>query len=196
MATRRGSKPKARPRLTRAKLLAKLKKFDIDFDKYPLVIVGIRGYYLNSMGAVGRNDRGIYDDALFILGKNTFAPFNGNVDPSSYRAKTSRRKGMATLKKGIYYAHRFDNHRTSRSNYPAICQRAGNVIVHRDGDKKLHKGMFGINIHRGGRSTTSSAGCQTIHPDQWDGFYQLSKSIAKRHFGKDWKKRIIPYVLL
>jgi len=196
MATRKGSKPSRKPRLTRDKLLAKIAKHQVDLKKHPLIIVGIRGYYLNSMGAVGRNDRGIYDDALFIITPNTFASFNANTDPSSYRNKTSRRKGMATLKKGIYHSYRFDNHRTSRSNYPAICQRAADVIVHRDGDSKLHKGMFGINIHRGGYSTTSSAGCQTIPPPQWDAFYQLAKSEAKRLFGKNWKKVTIPYILL
>lgn len=193
--TKRGAKPRSKPRLTKEKLEAKLKKFNIDRKKHPLVIVGVRGYYLNSMGAVGRNDRGIYDDALFILGKDTFAPFNANTDPSIYRKKTSKRKGVANLKKGIYYSYRFDNHRTSRSNYPAICQRADVVTVIRDGDGE-HTGMFGINIHRGGYSTTSSLGCQTIHPTQWDSFYQLAKSIAKRHFGKNWKKETIPYVLL
>lgn len=57
-------------------------------------------------------------------------------------------------------------------------------------------GDFGINIHRGGYGTTSSLGCQTIHPEQWDSFITLAMDQAKRYFGSEWKKRVVPYVLL
>jgi lysozyme len=38
-------------------------------------------------------------------------------------------------------------------------------------------GMFGINIHRGGDTTVSSKGCQTIRPDQYDEFMSKVKSL-------------------
>ena len=37
------------------------------------------------MGAVGRNDRNIYDDGFIVVSKYVYATFNGNTDPSVYR---------------------------------------------------------------------------------------------------------------
>lgn len=51
----------------------------------------------------------------------------------------------------------------------------GDVTVKRDGadgtytDTPPRLRMF-IDIHRGGYNTTSSEGCQTIHPDGWEAF--------------------------
>jgi lysozyme len=107
---------------------------------------------------------------------------------------TGTEKGMASLKPGLWMAHKFDKH---NGEYEALCQRSGQVTVIRDGDPPYEDtGMFGINIHRGSRSGTSSAGCQTLHPDQWDGFISTVKEQAKRYHGQQWNKVIIPYVLL
>lgn len=191
------ARPAARPRLSSAALQKLLKPYKIDSEKYPMVIVGIRGYYRNTLGKPEVNDRGMYDDAIFIYTSQVFAAYNANTDPSSFRKRTASRKGMASLKPGIWYAYRFDTHRGARAQYPAICQRVAPVTVIRDGDPPYEDtGMFGINIHKGGNRTTSSEGCQTIVPDQWDSFYQLAKDQAQRLWGKDWNKRTIPYVLI
>jgi hypothetical protein len=50
--------------------------------------------------------------------------------------------------------------------------------------------MFGINIHRGGYHVTSSAGCQTIWPDQWESFLSLVKGELERY-----KQPRVPYLL-
>jgi lysozyme len=101
---------------------------------------------------------------------------------------------MATLKTGIWFVHRFDLH---RGKYLALCQRAGDVSVTRDGVPPYDDtGMFGINIHKGGYNTTSSEGCQTIHPSQWESFIALATDQAKRFFGDKWKKTTVPYVLV
>jgi hypothetical protein len=183
--------PKNRPKLTQEDLHKILEPYKIDRAKYPLIIIGIRGYYRDSMGKPGLNDRGIYDDAIFLDTPNAFVSFNANTDPSVYRP------GIAVLKPNvIYYAHRFDVHRGKKSQYDAICQRAGNVTVIRDGGKECTGDDFGINIHRGGDGTTGSEGCQTIPPDQWGIFYAAAQSEAKMLFGKDWRQRVVPYGVL
>ncbi len=192
----KGIVPDSRPRMTPAELRERLEALDIDRTVHPLVVVGIRGYYKDTMGAPGVNDRGIYDDALFIDSVETFTSFNGNTDPSAYRKGQGigEKKGMASINPGVCYAHRFGLH---RGKYLALCQLLGHVSVTRDGDPPyLDTGDFGINIHKGGYKTTSSLGCQTIHPDQWDSFIALAVDQAKRFHGSRWNKVVIPYVLI
>ena len=183
--------PPNRPKLTESEMRKMLVPYKVDWNKYPLVIAGIRGYFKDSMGRVDMNDRGIYDDALFIVTSSLYVPFNGNTDPGKYQ------HGIASLKPGIYYAHRFDTHRGEKSQYPAICQRAGNVIVVRDGSSVEHTGStFGINIHKGGYNTTSSLGCQTVPPTQWDEFYGLAKDEFVKVWGNLWQQKVVPYCLM
>lgn len=191
--------PTTRPKLSESALLNRIRVYDLDRAENPVVVVGIRGYYLNSMGAPAKNDRGIYDDALFIHTPSAIAAFNGNTDPSKMRKGKGTRdgeRGMASLKPGAWKVHRFDKH---NGKYLALCQREGPVTVLRDGISSdyEHTGAdFGINIHRGGYNTTSSLGCQTVHPDQWPTFINLAMSEARRYFGVRWNRMVIPYVLL
>lgn len=188
--------PTERPRLSSTELRNRIAPFAIDREKYPVVVVGIRGYYRNSMGAPGVNDRGIYDDAIFIESAQVMFAFNGNTDPSKYRGGigSGTRKGMASLNTGAWFVHRFDMH---KGQYLALCQRAGSVTVTRDGNPPYRDtGMFGINIHRGSYNSTSSEGCQTIHPKQWDSFIAAAQDQVRRYFPASWKSKIIPYVLL
>jgi lysozyme len=182
--------PPSRPRLTRPELEERIRAaFSVEpADLPPFYICGAPGYYLNSMGETGKNDRNMYDDALFLVSPNAFAGFNGNTDPSA------RRRGIATLEPGLWPVYQFDIHGGS-VRHPAICQRLGPVSVRRDG-VGLDTGNFGINIHRGGTGTTSSLGCQTVPPKQWDAFYELAKTEAQRVYGKAWNRARIMYILL
>lgn len=188
--------PPERPRLSSTELRELIAPFGIDRACFPVVVIGVRGYYKNSMGAPNVNDRGLYDDAIFLDSVQATVAFNGNTDPSSYRTGrgTGAAKGMASLNPGAWFVHRFDHH---KGQYLALCQRAGGVTVTRDGTPPYEDtGLFGINIHRGGYNGTSSEGCQTIHPAQWDSFIALVVDQAKRYFGTRWKSQVIPYVLL
>lgn len=172
--------PNTRPRITRKDAEAYLKGKKI--SPFEVILLGIRGYYLNTMGDVGVNDRGIYDDALCIMGPEAFVAFNGNTDPSIYR------KRVAVLKTGVWQykpgKHGITFNRPGYP-YPAFVQ-ADEVTVVRDGTG-LDAGWFGINIHRGSNTTTSSLGCQTVPPPQWDAFHALLNEQLKRVGQKTFK---------
>jgi lysozyme len=169
--------PKDRPRIERktTEQLLRLRKVSD-----PVCLVGIRGYYSNTMGAKG-NDVGLYDDAIILVSPNAHVAWNANVDPSRLGWNANARKPMAQLKSGVY-RYKLGQHGISRGNpYKALVQ-AGPVTVMR-GDKE-ETGHFAINIHKGGRTTTSSEGCQTIPPQQWDAFLALTESELKRNNAK------------
>lgn len=150
-----------------------------------VALVGVRGYYRDSMGAVGRNDRGIYDDAIFLVSPHAFVSYNANTDPSIYRRR------IATLAPGLY-RYRIGIHGLSKpkaQQYKALVQAAP-VTVARD-QAQAESGYFGINIHRGSRTSTSSLGCQTIYPTQWAAFIASVESELKRV-----AQKTIPYLLI
>lgn len=182
--------PGSKPQLSKADAAKLLLTFDVTpftISKYPVVILGIRGYFKKTLGNPLANDRGIYDDALFIVTPDCFAGFNANTDPSY------EKPGIATLKPGMYL-YKIGQHGISGPNPYEALRQYGNVTVIRDGGKEetdSSNNRFFINIHRGGYGTTSSLGCQTIHPDQWPAFLATVKSELKQY-----KQEIIPYVLI
>jgi lysozyme len=158
------------------------------------------------MGKSGQNDRGIYDDAIFVLSPTVFAAFNANTDPSA--DPSAKHVGLATLEPGVW---RFKPgmHGISRGHpYPALVQD-GVFVVRRDGTEGYAAGaqhsvwgeslgggrwrgsFFAINNHKGSRTSTSSEGCQTIWPDQWDAYLALVKGEMIRHVQPS-----VPYVLV
>ena len=157
------------------KQLAALKVSD------PVCLVGIRGYFRDTIGAVGKNDLNRFDDAIILVSPNVHAAWNANVDPSrlGYNAKAG--KQMAQLAPGVY-RYKLGKHGIRRGNpYKALVQ-AGPVTVLRGEDKET--GYFGINIHRGGITRTNSEGCQTLPPAQWPAFISLVESEMKRNNAK------------
>ena len=94
--------PDSKPRLSATELHELLTPFGVDREKHPLIVVGYRGYYKHEMGAPNVNDRGIYDDAIFLDSPSVTAAYNGNTDPSKYRKGQGKGqgKGIASLKPG------------------------------------------------------------------------------------------------
>lgn len=171
--------PKNRPRIERktTEQLLRLRKVSD-----PVCLVGIRGYYRDTMGAVGKQDRGIYDDAIILVSPNVHAAFNANVDPAAYGRNPRNNKGYASLKPGVW-RYKLGKHGIRSGNpYKALVQGAA-VTVSRDGQDD-ETGWFGINIHRGGRRSTDSEGCQTIPPAQWPAFIALVETEMKRNNAK------------
>jgi lysozyme len=145
-------------------------------------IIGIRGFYLSKgktplKNFYSKNDRGIYDDAIFIYDRVNIVGFNANTDPgmSGFNPDLNTQKGYATLSTGTW-KYKIGLHK----GYEALVQQ-DDVKVYRDAyddvPSMTETGMFGINIHRGGDTTVSSKGCQTIRPDQYDEFMSKVKSL-------------------
>lgn len=151
-----------------------IEKFSSQLEGSRFVIVCCRGYYQDSMGKPGRNDRGIYDDAFFVRNLDTglCAPFNGNADPSLYKLRVASVKAdqVVWYKKGKHGLSRADG------GYWALRQ-ARPVVVRRDDGKGGYTedkpGWPWTNLHRGSTGGTSSLGCLTVPPSQWDAFREL-----------------------
>ena len=168
-------------------------------DQSNVCVVAIRGYYLDSMGKKGANDRRIYDDAMFIVSPRGIMSYQANTDPNGYRkgAGTGRGKGMAMLKPGI---HLFGTGRHKRRLAFRQCER---FTVIRDGDPPYEDlGWHAINLHSGGYNSTSSLGCQTVPAGTWDEFrrllYGLLDEFKNPKQKNDWGEsvRSFPYVLI
>ena len=174
-------RPPARPELSRALAEELLAAHGVT-DR--VALLGRRGYYRDSMGRAGVNERGIYDDAIALVSPTEYRTFTANTDPSVTRP------GMAVLVPGVY-RYKVGIHGITKPparRYPALVQ-AASVTIQRDGGIRA-TGWFGINIHRGSVHSTSSEGCQTIHPDQWAEFIALVEQELERHRCRD-----LPYVL-
>lgn len=182
-------KPKAKPQLTIDIVDKVIAAKKIDRSKFPVCVVAVRGYYQDTMGVKGKNDRGIFDDAAFVRSPSAFVAVNFNTDPSGYRKGrgTGSSKGMASLKEGVW-DYKVGSH---KGRSPAGVQ-AGRVTVIRDGIDHNYEdtGYFGINHHWGSSVGTSSLGCQTVPPEQWPSYINPIVSELKR-YGKTVYKYIL-----
>ena len=175
--------PKSRPQISQKEIQKLLSKRSQD----SVIAFGLRGYYKVTMGNPLKNDRGLYDDAIGFISPTMFAVFNGNTDPSVFR------KGIATLFPGVH-RYKMGNHGISRpgGGYPAFRPATKNeeLPVTRDGISIPWPGVA-INIHKGSFNGTSSEGCQTIYPSQWDAFYHGLVSQLKAY-----NQKTFDYVLI
>jgi lysozyme len=172
--------PSTRPRITREDAL---RRAGID-SLAGVVVIGLRGYYQDT---TSENKRGIYDDALCVVGPEHFSAYNGNTDPSAFRP------GIATLRPGVY-PYKPGKHGISRpgGGYPAFrpATTGEKLPVYRDGESNPQPGVA-INIHRGSNTGTSSLGCQTIPPAQWEAFRSAVMDQLKRTGQKSFAYHLI-----
>lgn len=178
--------PPKRPLQPANKTIAALRAGGVPASE-KVALLGVRGYYRDDMGVRGRNDRGIYDDAMFLVTPSAYVAFNANTDPSVYR------QSIAVLKPGLY-RYRKGKHGISGPNPYDALRQASNVTVIRDGEGEKTdspNNRFWINIHKGSTTKTSSLGCQTIFPDQWPGFIGMVYSEMNRY-----AVPLVPYLLI
>lgn len=167
--------PATRPEIARETVLGWVRALGREPES--LCIVGRRGYYRDTMGTVGVQERGIYDDSITVVSPRVCVSFNANVDPS---AAPLAKPGVAVLEPGRHL-YRIGIHNRSKAperQYPAL--EATDVFwVKRDGSAVATKDGVKLNIHKGGYNVTSSEGCQTIYPDQWNAFFALVTTEAE-----------------
>ena len=148
-------------------------------------ILAPRGYRRDSMGKVGVNDFGIWDDAMFYVSPTTYLAENANTDPSRDGWNAGAGKPMAVLNVGVWPFRRGPH----KGRTPALRQMTeeearlrnvpndGRFSVTRTyavGDPRnyIEAGYYAINIHPGGDVGTSSEGCQTLPRKRADKFLQ------------------------
>ncbi len=174
-----------RPKLTEAQAKEIIKNAPVQPTE-AVMILAIRGYYLDSMGKDGENDRGVYDDAIFLIAPNYFQAFNANTDPSKFKT------GIAKLTLGLHYFKKGKHGLSKKNPYDAFRPATPDesLPVTRDGQTGITKGIA-INIHSGGINTTSSEGCQTIYKDQWKEFQTKAYELMTKE-----GQTKIPYLLV
>lgn len=162
--------PPARPKFSIVDARKLLAAFGVTDQ---VILIGRRGYYENTMGEPGKNDRGLYDDAIAILSPRVFRTFNANTDPSKQGGR------LAVLQPGVWSMKPWIHHQGTPFEYPCLIQAAPVKVTRDNGVTEV--GEFAIEIHKGGYNTTGSEGCQTIYPDQYDEFLGLWKSEMKEY---------------
>ena len=160
------------PQLRRDDVLALLSKHGVHLQATKVAVLSVRGYYANQFGEPGENDRGVYDDAGFLVtARGTFLAANFNVDPSP-----EHQEGVATIIPGVY-PYRQGIHNLSKSadrQYPAFrpATPGERIPCTRDGQPGTSFAVA-ANIHRGEITSTSSLACQTVPRPQWLPFQHL-----------------------
>jgi lysozyme len=149
--------PTSRPKISRAEVETILTVRGVIVDE--CAILGIRGYYENSMGKPNQNDIGIYDDACAVISPGSFKTFNFNTDP----ARSGRKLAMLKPQRILYYKGKH------RGKYDALrpFPEGVKLACTRDGVDSL---CSHTNIHKGGVFATFSEGCQTVPPTQYEEF--------------------------
>lgn len=180
--------PKSKPKMDRDGVLKLLNPMlsGLAQEKYPLLAFGIRAYYRDSMGVKGKNDRGIWDDAIGWIDRKTggFLIFNGNTDPS-----LQFRKNLGCIHAPQVLWFKIGKHK----GRPAFRQ-AASFMVDRDGVGLVKaSAACAFNWHDSISKTngTSSEGCQTMPRDQ----FRAAREYGYLWVPKYYKNETFPYLL-
>lgn len=127
-----------------------------DGNEPAVIVYGVRGYFLNSIGKSGENDFNVYDDAMLVrVNGELIATFNANTDPSKPG------QGKAILKPGIYQFYR-GLHKGRIKAFRAYPEGVKLPVIRNQGTRLIESTAQYINIHDGGLTDTWSEGCQTL----------------------------------
>lgn len=170
-------------------------------ERCPVLLLGVRGYFRNSLGRLGVNDFGVYDDALFVVINDlkrgelrVVGRFNANCDPSQTGYEPGTSQPYAQLMPGVWPLRPGRHHDDRGRMRELTASEAHDLEADPSGDyglghffsdtrahgyftvrrvkneeaTKLETGYFAINLHPGTPGSTSSWGCQTLPPDQYD----------------------------
>lgn len=173
------SKPKASLATVTAAAEAEWRKTHVGTALPEFFVLFVRGYYDATIAPAG-NNLNAYDDACFIVSPLGFSSWNANTDPTRYGWNGNADKFMARLKPGCY-RYQYLQH---RGRYMAFGQGERPVTVERirkDGSVAVTEtGCFGINDHLGGDNGTSSEGCLTHPPSQWESYRTVLRGTMRR----------------
>lgn len=146
-------------------------------------ILAVRAYYRDSIGRVGLNETGVYDDAMFLCAPGIFRAVNANADPSNLGWNPGVGKPYAMLQPGLWYFRRGAHKGKKLALRQCTDEEASEHGIPNDGEFKVMRmfgendarnyketGYFAINVHSGGYTSTSSWGCLTIPPEDYPDF--------------------------
>jgi lysozyme len=145
-------------------------------------VVGIRGYFLDSIGLANRNDLNVWDDVLAYWSPRDNGAFAGNTDPSFVIQKG---RELAKLNLGVYQ-FQTGHHKKIPKAFRAYPEGV-KLPCTRNGKPSF---CSYINIHPGGIGTWSE-GCQTLPPSNWAKFQP--EVYAELDF---YKQKIFNYLLI
>lgn len=172
------SKPKASLSLVTQKAAEQWAKFHPGVSLPEFFVLAVRAYFSATIAPAG-NNISAYDDAFFIVSPLGFTAWNGNTDPSRYGWNPNADKYMARLAPGCWKFAKL----LHRKSYQAFGQVLPVKVerIRQDGSIAVTEaGDFGIHDHLGGNNGTSSEGCTTHPPNQWEAYRrELNNIIAK-----------------
>ena len=159
-----GIVPISRPQFKKEDAVKILEKYNLPQNQ--VYLIAFRGYYSRTFPPVG-NNIGVYDDALIMISPDYYNTYNFNVDPSSEKT------GRANVVSNQIIEFEIGIHNRSKAKsrqYKALIQDEATFKIYRYNQGTKYEDSIGINLHKGGYNTTSSLGCLTVYPDQWDSF--------------------------